>query len=106
MKRIRVEFATCQIIGAELVEHVKHRLAKHGHGAHASPHEILGVITEEYQELVEAVRDDDNPQRFVDELFDIGVACIFGVASMNELSDPANKEDSSEKNSISVMIYE
>ena len=66
----------------ERVEYVlRHRIAKVGSGAYASRHEALGVIAEEYHELVDAVRDNNNRQRFIDECFDVAVAAIFALAS-------------------------
>lgn len=54
-------------------------LNQKGCGTFVSLHEILGVITEEYVELIDAVRRES--VIFVrDELVDIAVAAIFGVA--------------------------
>jgi len=57
------------------------RLLKHGYGAYASPHEILGVIAEEYDELKDAVRSNVDADTAA-EIIDIAVGCVFGVASM------------------------
>ena len=66
---------TLQNFNAQL----KKRLQEKGHGTFTSRHEILGTITEEYQELIEAIQ--KLPLANVrDELFDIAVACVFGVA--------------------------
>lgn len=56
---------------------------KHGTGCLVSNHEILGDITEEYHELIDAVRDNDDEQ-VVHELMDIGVSCVWGIASILE----------------------
>jgi hypothetical protein len=58
---------------------ILHELNLKGESAFASRHEILGVVTEEYIELIDAVRasDLDTVHR---ELEDIAVACIFGIA--------------------------
>lgn len=69
---------------ARVSKAVLHRLEKHGPGAFAGRHEVLGIITQEYTELVEAVRDDTYPNRFISELEDIAVACIIGMASLTE----------------------
>lgn len=57
------------------------RLNQKGEGIFASRHEILGIITEEYSELIDAVH-----QRQItdirDELLDIAVGCIFAIASI------------------------
>jgi len=51
----------------------------------------LGIITEEYYEFVEAVYSNDfNEIR--EEMIDIAVGCLFGVASMDaKLLFPAKK---------------
>jgi NTP pyrophosphatase (non-canonical NTP hydrolase) len=67
----------------ELSSKIKSRLIEKGRGAFVSTHEILGIITEEYYELVDAVRSDvvDDVRS---ELLDIAVGCIFGIACINE----------------------
>ena len=71
---------TMAIIEAKL----RRRLAKKGWGAYASRHEILGIVTEEFFEAVEAVRENDEIgyQHYTDELLDIAVAAGFGMTSM------------------------
>ena len=64
------------------------RLAKHGPSVFAGRHEALGIITEEYFELVEAARLDDDPERFIRELEDIAVACVLAIASFMSLAKP------------------
>lgn len=70
------------------------RLKEKGSGAFASSHEILGVITEEYLELIEAVKYksfetnatkafEEKKERIFEELLDIAVGCVFGMASIN-----------------------
>ncbi len=51
-----------------------------GNKQFVSPHEALGVVTEEYHELVEAVR---TGVRITSELEDVAVAAIFSIASRN-----------------------
>ena len=53
-----------------------------GYGALVSRHEILGVVTEEYNELTEAVKS-KTLKEVRDELIDIAVGCIFGVACID-----------------------
>lgn len=66
-------------------------LRKKGNGCFASSHEILGVITEEYYELIEAVYncsklpDKEKKEWITGELLDIAVGCIIGVASINDV---------------------
>lgn len=59
---------------------VAQKIEKHGRGAYVSSHETLGIVAEEYHELVEAVRQND-PSEIATESLDVAVACIFGVAS-------------------------
>lgn len=53
--------------------------ALHGRGSYSSAHEILGVVTEEFHELVDAVKS-NRIVRVEHELADIAVACLFGIA--------------------------
>jgi NTP pyrophosphatase (non-canonical NTP hydrolase) len=59
------------------------RIEEKGRGAFASHHEMLGAITEEYHELVEAVRL-NSAVDVAGELTDIAVACLFSIATMME----------------------
>ena len=58
------------------------RLIEKGDGTAASYHEVLGFITEEYMELIDAVRK-NNVREIKSELIDIAVACVFGVACID-----------------------
>ena len=58
------------------------RLNEKGYGALVSRHEILGVLTEEYHEAVKAV-ESESIQEVRDELIDLAVGCIFGVACID-----------------------
>lgn len=69
------------------------RLTKHGPGAYAGQHEILGVIAEEYDELKDAIRANSDADTAA-ELIDIAVGCVFGVASLltlGRIPDEANE---------------
>lgn len=61
------------------------RIRQRGDHAFVSRHEILGQITEEYDELVDEVRLDktEHKQHIRDELFDIAVACVWGILSID-----------------------
>jgi len=68
---------------AEVKKFLVKRLAEKGYGTFASRHEILGVVTAEYHELVEAVEHKEE----VDvrwELMDVAVGCVFGWACMKQ----------------------
>ena len=61
---------------------VNYRLSQKGRGIYVSSHECLGVITEEYKELIDAVQSNDTEQ-FDKELIDVAVACIFSLVSLD-----------------------
>jgi phosphoribosyl-ATP pyrophosphohydrolase len=67
----------------ELIKKLYSRLAQKGYGTFTSKHEILGVITEEYQEFVDAVHNKDY-ENMKEELLDIAVACVFGYVCIEE----------------------
>lgn len=66
------------------------RIIKHGNGAFVSPHEILGVVDEEYDEFKEAVHDNVLGEAYA-ELVDIAVACVFACASIRYHLDDATR---------------
>ncbi len=57
------------------------RIAKHGDEGYASTHEALGIITEEFWELVEAVRQ-DSIYEFSSECTDVAIAAIWALISI------------------------
>ncbi len=67
----------------ELINALEARLQEKGNLVFDSPHEILGVVTEEYHELVEAVRQ-GAAKRIDDELLDVAVAAVFGHISVKK----------------------
>lgn len=81
---IRPEITNPQIIDA--METLRTRLDYHlilkGPGAFLSRHEILGVVTEEYHETINAVQN-ESLQRVKEELIDIAAACVFGCACID-----------------------
>jgi len=58
------------------------RLTEKGWGIYISSHETLGIITEEYTELIEAVGENDHAHQWK-ELLDIAVAALAGMASID-----------------------
>lgn len=56
------------------------RMNEKGLGTFASRHEALGSITEEYIELVDAVRSNSTDE-FEQEILDIMVGCFWALAS-------------------------
>lgn len=56
------------------------RMEKHGSLSFITKHESLGVLTEEYIELIEAAKLRGH-ERYDAEMIDIGVTAIFAIAS-------------------------
>lgn len=66
------------------------RIREKGPGISSSPHESLGICTEEYHELIEAVRlkiPDDMALEFID----LAVASIFGYISLGPSREDFNR---------------
>ena len=59
---------------------LQRRIEQKGQYSHITPHETLGLVTEEYHEMLSAVHQ-NNAAEFGQELTDIAVGCIFGLAS-------------------------
>ena len=62
---------------------IRQRLAEKGTGAIVSAHEALGIVTEEYLELAEAVRRGDTAH-IIHESLDLAVAALVIVASLHK----------------------
>ena len=73
--RLQVDRATLLVM-----QHTEARLKEKGDGAYAGPHECYGIIAEEFKELLDAVQANDSMAE-CEELIDIAVACIIGLAS-------------------------
>lgn len=87
----RVKVDDLGSVVAEVASALGIRLREKGNLSFASNHEALGIITEEYYELVEAVCSNDF-EDIRSEMIDIAVGCLFGVASMDaKLLSPAKK---------------
>ncbi len=69
-----------------LVEALQVRLDMHGTTSYASTHELLGSMVEEQKEFLDAVHANDAPG-VVNELIDIGVVVMFGLASALAVAD-------------------
>lgn len=83
MRRLKVSGKTTCLA----LQHVRLKLArqllKKGNDALASPCEGLGVVTEEYYELITAVHGNKGSE-YVAELLDVAVAAIWALASYYE----------------------
>lgn len=58
---------------------LKQILKQRDSGTFTSKHEILGIITEEYHELIDAVHN-NNKDELIEELLDVAVGAVFGLA--------------------------
>lgn len=65
---------------AELISTLYYRVSQKGANTFVSSHEILGIVSEEFDELKDSVRKNDLDE-FEEELFDVAVACIWGLVS-------------------------
>lgn len=79
--RVLVEETALLTATQRIGNQLKERIEQKGSHSYASNHEALGLITEEYYELLKAVRKNDN-ENVKEELVDIAVGCIFALASM------------------------
>lgn len=75
-------FAAFEIVRRKLSS----RLEKHGPGSYASAHEAFGILAEEMDELLEAVRmkEPGRTPQVIAECVDIAVGAIFTVAGYVE----------------------
>lgn len=65
-----------------VAEKLAYRSQQKGMGTMASSHEILGIINEEVLEYQIEVHQNSDDTTKIEELKDIAVACIFGIASI------------------------
>ncbi len=66
----------------QVAEKFDFRIKQKGNGSLASSHEILGIIEDEVQEYRDEVHAKASADKKVEELKDIAVAAIFGIASI------------------------
>ena len=66
----------------EIGDKTNYRLGEKGFGTFASRHEFLGVMTEEFYELVEAIKS-NNFESTKNALLDLAVTCHFAIACIN-----------------------
>lgn len=79
MSRTELTADDINIAIGKLQKEVARRLNEKGKESFASRHEILGVIAEEYHELIDAVT--SKPSSDVeDELFDLAAGAVISVA--------------------------
>ncbi len=79
----RVELSDTEIKKAVnlVAKKIETRLTQKHRGSYIGNHETYGIVAEEFDELLDALRANDN-QEFFAELLDIAVGCVIGMASM------------------------
>jgi nitrogen regulatory protein PII-like uncharacterized protein len=80
----------------ELGDRLFSKLEKHGRGACVSLHEIRGLVGEEWDEFKETVHGND-PENARAELFDIAIAAIWGIVSVDEEATTADWDKGQEQ---------
>ncbi len=80
MTRDKIDLEYLEFCIKKVTEKVYARITEKGDGAYAGPHEAYGIIAEEFSELSDAMKAND-AENFRDELTDIAVGCILGLAS-------------------------
>lgn len=84
--RVMVSRENLEFVVRLLMSSLERRLHEKGSLSFAGKHEALGVITEEYHELVDAVHSKRH-ERMVAESIDTAVGCLWLVATLIE-KDP------------------
>jgi hypothetical protein len=82
-KRIEVSNDTIKTALDRITKKLNQRLQIKGQYGYMSRHETLGIITEEFWELVQAVQGNKSDE-YESELIDVAVGCLFGLASRLE----------------------
>lgn len=79
MKRLKIKKRYVKSAVKALEDKIAYRMVQKGPQSYASVHEALGLITEEYKELIDAVQSNKRKD-VISELLDVAVGCIFAVA--------------------------
>jgi NTP pyrophosphatase (non-canonical NTP hydrolase) len=84
MRILRYEISSDYINRAllDISNHTSEELKKKGYGTFSSIYEILGCITEEYLEVIEAIHKNSH-EDLKEELLDVATACQFAIACIN-----------------------
>jgi phosphoribosyl-ATP pyrophosphohydrolase len=78
--RIKVVDETVEYTIRRVHGELLNRIKKKGDKSYASNHEALGIITEEFWELVQAIQ--SNKQKdIISEAFDVAIGCLWLIAS-------------------------
>ena len=79
MNRIKIKKRYVKRAIRVLRDKIKYRMKQKGPQSYASVHEALGIIAEEYKELIDAIQS-NNRKHTMDEMIDVAVGCIFAYA--------------------------
>ncbi len=83
MKRETVKQAYVDDATSGILASLNRSREKHGTHEYASVHETLGIVAEEYYELIEAIKNGSR-EGIISELEDIAVGCLWGIASLKQ----------------------
>lgn len=81
-RRTFISRETVYSVMTQVGDALQSRINEKGQGSFASSHEILGVLKDELEEFRDEVHAKSGDLRKVEELTDIAVAAIFGIASI------------------------
>lgn len=84
--RKKCEVGDVENVLSSLRHKLMYRVQQYGDHGYASVHEILGLITEEYKELIDAVQEDksEDKHKIYGELIDIAVGCVWACMSIGQ----------------------
>ncbi len=92
MRTVTTDHTKADTIDAlyDAIERVKYKMRKRieekGAGLFVDPHQIYGIVAEEFKETMDALHK-NNLDGMKDELVDIAVAAIWGIASIEAIID-------------------
>lgn len=89
-KRYTIQRSDIELVTGDLLMKMNERLKEKGDHTMASSHEIWGIIAEELDEFKEEVRA-NSPDGQYRELIDLGVAVLFGLATMIRWTEESAK---------------
>ncbi len=78
-----IDTSTISEVMDEVVNHLFLKIEDKGPDGFGSSHEIYGTVAEEFGEILDAVRN-NNKENLEEELKDIIVAAIWGLASLKQ----------------------
>ena len=89
--RLVVSSFNCDHILEIISKELEKKVMEKGPLSFSSSHECLGVITEEYYELIEAIKNNDDVD-VISELKDVIISAIWGLTSYHASLIDGNKD--------------